>query len=567
MKRESSESDEEETILFGKRTKPRKIQSDSSSSSSSENTDADSDVAPPPLPVDVPGPILETAQLLTLPCNSAGRNYIADIPYELFKTADASKKASLDPAPVIGLDRKAIHLSFEIASWDVMWNGLNKKTKDYHEDAIAAIIKKEKLTRKQIEDSGPKCCGITLQIGDYWYSLACLYTKRINVANAGPSDSKTSSFAKKYGLQGQCRGCKANHNTLNRRFRCTFDIEECLKNKARNLKRNNEWSHKVSQGVSYSLVLRILRNGGFLFIRNQADIEWIMTDLTPKEKQEHLEWILSKNHLGFRTGAEMVLLSEAGMDMISFDRTISYVIRAGVRIKAPIDSIGQTIVADSWAFNRLSNDLDEAATDALIEFLLAGDYSLGDAAFNRRNGDGQRDGLLSPVWEASIVVKWNSMSLETRLVTVNARRTNFLNVPDIRIWKLDEFQRLCRLNSNIEGNMVDEVTGVELSPNNWSVDRVINEIVPGISGHYQNSHCIITHKRLNDMKESGGRKVFASVDTLNLEKQRRNIVEPDDRLATITILRDCLDQIRIFRSSQTYYFNQHRLKMKKFSSK
>jgi hypothetical protein len=65
------------------------------------------------------------------------------------------------------------------------------------------------------------------------------------------------------------------------------------------------------------------------------------------------------------------------------------------------------------------------------------------------------------------------------------------------------------------------------------------------------------------MKESGGRKVFASVETLNLEKQRRYIVEQDDRLATITILRLYLDHIRIFRASISYHFNMHRLKMKK----
>ena len=72
------------------------------------------------------------------------------------------------------------------------------------------------------------------------------------------------------------------------------------------------------------------------------------------------------------------------------------------------------------------------------------------------------------------------------------------------------------------GNLVDEVTGVELSPTDWNVDRAINAIVPGISGEYRNSHCIITHKRLNDIKESGGRKVFATVETLNVEKDRRN---------------------------------------------
>ena len=122
---------------------------------------------------------------------------------------------------------------------------------------------------------------------------------------------------------------------------------------------------------------------------------------------------------------------------------------------------------------------------------------------------------------------------------------------------------MCRLNANAAGNMVDEVTGLELAPTNWGVDRVINEIVPGVSGEYRSSHCIITHKRLNDMKESGGRKIFASVDTMNLEKHRRNLVEPDHRIATTIILRDYLDKIRLFRASNSYYFNQHRLKMKK----
>jgi hypothetical protein len=36
--------------------------------------------------------------------------------------------------------------------------------------------------------------------------------------------------------------------------------------------------------------------------------------------------------------------------------------------------------------------------------LLAGNYSFGDAAFQRRNGDGERDGLLSQEWDASIAL-------------------------------------------------------------------------------------------------------------------------------------------------------------------
>ena len=68
----------------------------------------------------------------------------------------------------------------------------------------------------------------------------------------------------------------------------------------------------------------------------------------------------------------------------------------------------------------------------------------------------------------------------------------------------------------------------------WSIDRVLNGIQVGVSGEYCSSQTLIVHRHINDMKESGGRKVFASVDTMNLEKQRRNLVEPDDRIATIT---------------------------------
>jgi hypothetical protein len=168
MKRDSSDSDFEERILIGKKTKPRKIES-----SSSSGDDSDVGDAPLPPPAAVPGPILPppVVQLFTLPCNSAGRNYIARVPYELFKTAESSKKACLNPAPVIGLDGKATHLSFQIASWTVMWNGLNKKTRADHEELVTAKMAKDKLKRKEIEDSGPPCSGITLQVGDYWYSL------------------------------------------------------------------------------------------------------------------------------------------------------------------------------------------------------------------------------------------------------------------------------------------------------------------------------------------------------------------------------------------------------------
>ena len=164
-----------------------------------------------------------------------------------------------------------------------------------HEVAVAAKMKKDNLTRKQIEDSGPPWLGMTLQVGDYWYSLACLYDRNINVATAGPMNGE-SGQAKKYGLQGKCRGCMAHHNTLNQRLRCTFDIEAALNLKAKDLNANKEWSRKVTQDVSYSLVLRVLRNGGFLFIRTQEDIDWVHTALTPEERQEHLDWILKNKH-------------------------------------------------------------------------------------------------------------------------------------------------------------------------------------------------------------------------------------------------------------------------------
>ena len=49
-------------------------------------------------------------------------------------------------------------------------------------------------------------------------------------------------------------------------------------------------------------------------------------------------------------------------------------------------------------------------------------------------------------------------------------------------------QRVCRLNANYWSGIVAR---------QLVFDRIINEIVPGISGHYQNSHCIIPGKRFN----------------------------------------------------------------------
>jgi hypothetical protein len=44
--------------------------------------------------------------------------------------------------------------------------------------------------------------------------------------------------------------------------------------------------------------------------------------------------------------------------------------------------------------------------------------------------------------------------------------------------------RLVASTANTSGNLVDEITGIELTPAHWGADRVINGIVPGISGEY-----------------------------------------------------------------------------------
>ena len=91
-----------------------------------------------------------------------------------------------------------------------------------------------------------------------------------------------------------------------------------------------------------------------------------------------------------------------------------------------------------------------------------------------------------------------------------------------------------------------------------SVD-LINGIVAGVSGEYRNEHCLIIHQRLNDAKESGGRKVFSNVEILEAEKKRLGIIEPDHRVATTLILRQHLDLIREFRNSSAYQTNMNRL--------
>ena len=350
----------------------------------------------------------------------------------------------------------------------------------------------------------------------------------------------------------------SNHNTLQVMLRRTFDIQTALQFKANNLIGNNEWASKVSQDVAYSLVLRVLKNLGFIHIRNQEDIDWILTPLSQQEQKEHLALILANSYYGFRTGVELVLLCEAGINMISFDRADS---------NKKIDEMGQTLIADSWGFNRLSNVLTEVETDQVLDLLLAGDYADGNAAFARRNSDIQNPPRLSYEWEAAIEKKWVSMSVESRNQFKKAYNPKAADLADIRFWGpnsgLPEFQRICRLNANVNGNLICEVSGVELTAEAFGIDRVINNIVSGVSGEYRRTHTIIIHPRLNDFKEGGGRKIFKSVETLEMEKFRLNITEQDHRISSILILRHYLDPIRTFRASQPFRDNVVRLSASK----
>jgi hypothetical protein len=51
-------------------------------------------------------------QLFTLNCHSKKRTYVPGIPYNVYRTAEKSVEAQLEPAPVIGPDGKAIHIYF-----------------------------------------------------------------------------------------------------------------------------------------------------------------------------------------------------------------------------------------------------------------------------------------------------------------------------------------------------------------------------------------------------------------------------------------------------------------------
>jgi hypothetical protein len=80
---------------------------------------------PPPANIAQPiaplvGPPAVSSLLYTLPARVRGRKYVARAPYTLFETGEGVKNACLDPAHVIGLDGKATHLSFQIASWQTV---------------------------------------------------------------------------------------------------------------------------------------------------------------------------------------------------------------------------------------------------------------------------------------------------------------------------------------------------------------------------------------------------------------------------------------------------------------
>ncbi len=412
-----------------------------------------------------------------------------------------------------------------------------KKRLEY-EALIVAAMEKTGMTREQLKNTGPPCSGIALTVGARKYSLACFYDHKRNAVNCSPGSSTTGEY------QGLCRCCRSNDNTLRLRLKCTFDPQSALEYKACMLDHNGEFTLKVGKQVSFSAVLRVLDNSGFIHIKTQADLKMICTPLSKADQKNYLDRILARSHYGFRTGALLILLTEAGINMISFDRTDS---------SKKIDEIGQTIIADTWGFNRLSNVLSEVETDQILALLLAGCYADGDAAFARRNSDVQNPPRLSDEWEAVIDYKWKD------IVTKNSHVRGLAMGIDIRVVTIDNFRKLCRRNANSNGNLVDEITGMELSTFNWGIDRILNEIVPGISGQYENSQIIITHQRLNDFKESGGRKIFRDVETLEMEKSRLNITEHDHRISSILILRSYLDPIRTFRSSQPFRDNMARL--------
>ncbi|KAJ3407091.1 hypothetical protein HDU80_009651 [Chytriomyces hyalinus] len=57
------------------------------------------------------------------------------------------------------------------------------------------------------------------------------------------------------------------------------------------------------------------------------------------------------------------------------------------------------------------------------------------------------------------------------------------------------------------------------------------------------------------LPRAGGRKIFATVETLELEKQRCGIIEGDHRVSAQIIMRSYIDAIRVFRTLQAFFDN------------
>jgi hypothetical protein len=292
----------------------------------------------------------DTLILYTKPAKSGKKTFIDKVPYQLLFTADSAKKSQM----TADVDEKgrATKLCFEIASWDNVCSGLTKRSKQNRQSAIDIKLKGG-MSIIELEKMGPICSGNTFEVGRFWYSVNCFYGKNINVATASSSSSKTSSTAIQYGLQGKCLGCIASYNNiynnpknnpknnLKMKLKRKIDIKSALQKKAQSLIDHKEFTEAVPPNVAFSLVLRVLKNGGFICIRNQDDIKWLLTPLTKEKQDEYLAWVIENNHYGFRTGVELVLFCDAGINMISFDRTNS---------DLKIDEIGQTIVADTYFY-------------------------------------------------------------------------------------------------------------------------------------------------------------------------------------------------------------------------
>lgn len=249
---------------------------------------------PPHLPVEPP-------VLYTLRPKGKARNdsaYLADVPYQVFENATEPSLSCLEPAPLFAANGDALHLYFKIASEIAVEASFTEKKRAEYEKLIVNAMKKAGKTREQLKDSGPRCPGITLMVGSRKYSLECFFSLKRNEVTSGTS---------KNGIFPLCRCCMSHFNTLSSRLKCTFDPESALVEKAKMLIINREWSYKVSQLISFSTVLRVLDNGGFIHIKTQADLTMIRTPLSKNDQKIYLTRILARSHYGLRTGALLVL--------------------------------------------------------------------------------------------------------------------------------------------------------------------------------------------------------------------------------------------------------------------